>query len=825
MFTTTVLLCALFTAAGDRGYFPPPESQGGWRLAQSAEQIRELGMEPARLGELRQWLLASDERNFAAVVIKNGHIVLEVERGNSSRTDARRVASVSKAVCATVLAIAAHESQQGKLPRRMTFGDPAFDFIPWAQPLSDPRKSQITVKQLLNHTSGICPEYTGAKNDGTWQYVLGHSGDLNTATLAFDPGTASGYTTHGLAHASLVCETVTGMPYDEYAIRSLFRPIGCEHWWFQQYPGDEQHGSHPSHGLGMPARDLARIAYCMLRGGRWGDKQVIPWWFINETTAPTHDVRVKERRFQRDAESFSHGWELPSRITAAGDKGGQGIPADARFKPGSGGQLIAFVPSLDLVITRQTGVSGPWEYTEYLRRACQAAAKQSPPEFDEAKIVDVATAEMKATNTPGAALGIVRDGQLIWSRGLGVASVETQQPITSDTLFRLGSTTKMFTAAALVGLAEEGKLNLHEPIGKCIDGLNPAIAALTPHQLLTHTAGLTDESKMSGSHDDTALADGARRLDQTWFFTEPGKIYSYANPGYWLAGLACETIAHQPYADVMDARLFKPFGMRRTTLRPTLAMTWPLALGHEVRGGKPRIVRPQADNAATWPAGQIYSSVTDLARLVTALMDAGRLDGKQVIPSAVVDRLTRPYVVRHGDESHYGYGLMISTERGVRLWQHGGSRTGYGSTIRMAPDHHTAIIILTNRSATSLSKTAAAMLELLLPFDAPPTTAEQKIEPLAEKEIAELAGVYSNHRQSIELRVVEGRLMAYRRGDDDADGAGTPRAVERAAGGRLVLRSTTAGGSTTSLFVVPGKDLRPEYLISSGRALRRETGH
>src|SRR5262245_41318426 len=82
--------------------------------------------------------------------------------------------------------------------------------------------------------------------------------------------------------------------------------------------------------------------------------------------------------------------------------------------------------------------------------------------------------------------------------------------------------------------------------------------------------------------------------------------------------LACQELAGKPYADVLADRLFRPLGMTRTTLRPTLAMTWPLALGHEVRSGKPSIVRPQADNAATWPAGQIYSSVPDLARFVTA---------------------------------------------------------------------------------------------------------------------------------------------------------------------------------------------------------------
>lgn len=364
----------LATQGRDDDYFPPPESQGGWRtIADPASIERLAGMKPDALQELREWLLQSDQRDFAAVVIRRGYVVLEVERGNSSRTDVRRVASVSKAVCATVLAIAAELSRQGKTPRRFSFDDLAFEHLPQAQPLSDPRKTQITVRQLLNHTSGLCPEATGAPNDGTWEYVLGLSGDPRTARLAFDPGTAAGYSTQAFAHAALLCENVTGRPYDEFTVAELLRPIGCEQWWFQTYDSMGTLGRHPSHGIGLPARDLARIAYCLLRGGRWSNRQVVPAWFVTETAAATHTVTSRELRFHVPAQTYSHGWELPAQLDGEATRPpAERIPVDARFKPGSGGQLIAFVPSLDLVITRQTGSSGKWDYVEYLRRACAA---------------------------------------------------------------------------------------------------------------------------------------------------------------------------------------------------------------------------------------------------------------------------------------------------------------------------------------------------------------------------------------------------------------------------------------------------------------------
>lgn len=366
-------------------YFPPPESQGGWRQLRTPQEVRRLGgMDPDKLTELRQWLLDSDKRNFAAVVIRRGYVVLEAERNHSAKTNSQRVASVSKAICATVLAIASEQSRQGRTPRRMSFDDPAFDFIPWAQPLGDPRKAKISVRQLLNHTSGICPEATGAPNDGRWDYILGQTGDERTQKLAFDPGTACGYSTHALAHAALVCETVTGKPYDQFAIEALFKPLGVEHWWFQYYDGGPGIGRHASHGLGMPARDLARIAYCMLRGGQWSNgtatnQQVIPKWFVEETAAPTHEVITPELRWKLNPKVFSHGWELPANLTGENGRSGAGIPSDTRAKPGSGGQYIAFVPSLDLVITRQTGSSGDWAFEEYLRRACAAVVRESMP--------------------------------------------------------------------------------------------------------------------------------------------------------------------------------------------------------------------------------------------------------------------------------------------------------------------------------------------------------------------------------------------------------------------------------------------------------------
>ena len=154
--------------------------------------------------------------------------------------------------------------------------------------------------------------------------------------------------------------------------------------------------------------------------------------------------------------------------------------------------------------------------------------------------------ELAKNNIPGASIAIVRGDRVIYSKAVGIANVETGEEVRTEMLFRLGSTTKMLTAAALTGLAVEGKLDLNAPIEKYIPGLPRRISQITANQLLSHTAGIRDEAPMYGSHDDSALGNGIRAWTDDWLFTSPGKIFSYSNPGYWLAGFLVETLSGKP---------------------------------------------------------------------------------------------------------------------------------------------------------------------------------------------------------------------------------------------------------------------------------------
>jgi len=437
----------------------------------------------------------------------------------------------------------------------------------------------------------------------------------------------------------------------------------------------------------------------------------------------------------------------------------------------------------------------------------ECAAQSAAVDFSQ--LEKTALAEMKQHHVPGLAIAVIRGESVIFAKGLGVASVETGAPVTPDMLFRLGSTTKMFTCAAAISLVEEGKLAVDKPVNRYVKGLNSKVGKLTLHQLMTHTSGLHDESPMFGLHDDTALRDGIMKWNESWFFTEPDKIYSYANPGFWLTGLAIETVDGKFYADSLNERLFKPLGMGRTMLRPILAMTYPLAIGHGVEEGEAKVIRPLGDNAGTWPAGQIFSSANDLSRFVIAFMNDGKLEGKQVLSPSMIKTISTPYADIPGSETRYGYGLQLGTVRGVRLAQHSGSRAGYGSYIRMAPEQRFGVILLMNLTGAALPRTVDKAMELAL--NLPPREEVKTKAPvdMSREEMGKYVGVYRNGDSREELLIKDGKLVLKRGGRESA-------VV------KLDEQHFKAGSTNGEFVLVFGPNGRAEYIFAGGRALSRQ---
>ena len=445
-----------------------------------------------------------------------------------------------------------------------------------------------------------------------------------------------------------------------------------------------------------------------------------------------------------------------------------------------------------------------------------AVAAQPAPAGEFGELAAVAQAELKAINAPGAAIAVVKGDRVVYQQGVGIANVETGQSVTPDMLFRVGSVTKMFTTAALVSLAEEGRLKLADPIGKYAAGIGGKLSHVTAHQLMSHTAGLRDEGPAFGPHDEGALAATVRSWTDDYVFVEPGRVMSYSNPGVTLAGYLLEQLAKKPYADVIDERLFRPLGMTHSTFRPTVAMTWPFAQGHTATAaGPPTVVRPFADHAGYWPAGFMFSNVADLARFTIAFMNDGIIEGRPVLKPSTISALSTGYtdVPSSADHARYGYGLTTSMHRGARLVEHGGAIDGFGALVRMLPDRKAAVVILVNRTGGQLPKTAERALELLVPLP-PQEVASSTPIVMDASEMARYAGSFSNPPARAELAVREGKLY-FRRGEQEGE-------VSKVGDLRFAV-AVTADGSPQLFALVPGPDGAIAFLHMGGRAMKRMT--
>ena len=236
--------------------------------------------------------------------------------------------------------------------------------------------------------------------------------------------------------------------------------------------------------------------------------------------------------------------------------------------------------------------------------AAAVGAQETSPEFSAAEAQ--VRQELARAGAPGVAVAVVRGERVIYAQGFGVASAETKAVVTPDTLFQIGSATKMLTAAALMSAQAAKNIDVDAPVSRYVGELQPCVRAPTLRQLLSHTGGLMDEPDEFGPQGEEGLAAYPRTWTTEYCLLPPGRAFSYSNSGFALAGLALQEADKKPFADVMRARIFDPLGMPRTTFRPTEAMTWPLAVGHRRdNAGVFSAVRPLPNDARLWPAGTV----------------------------------------------------------------------------------------------------------------------------------------------------------------------------------------------------------------------------
>lgn len=313
---------------------------------------------------------------------------------------------------------------------------------------------------------------------------------------------------------------------------------------------------------------------------------------------------------------------------------------------------------------------------------------------------------------PSLAAGVVRDGELVWSAGRGtcVRRGSDARP-DADTQYKIGSVTKTMTAALVMLARERGQLQLSDTVGRFLpDG---PYADATLRALLSHAAGLSAEPRGSwwerteGS-DLPALvaahADAAPVL-------EPGSRLHYSNLGYGLLGAVVEKVWGTSWSEALQAEVLTPLGMRRTTYQ------WaePAAEGFSVDELTGEVVaEPLPDTGAMAPAGQLWSTVGDLATWLTALVDADR----SVLAAGSLAAMATPQSGEPDGDQVWGLGVAIDWADGHKFIGHGGSMPGFSCNVLVETDTHIGAVVLTN-GAYGLNAVAGDLVDLVVAAEPP----------------------------------------------------------------------------------------------------------
>lgn len=284
--------------------------------------------------------------------------------------------------------------------------------------------------------------------------------------------------------------------------------------------------------------------------------------------------------------------------------------------------------------------------------------------------IDALFARWNRPDSPGAALGVIRDGQLVYARGYGLASLEHRVPITPQSVFYICSTSKQFTAACIALAAQQGKLSLDDDVRKYVPELPDYGRTMTVRHLVHHTSGLRDYLDMEGlaGRDWDAITDNdfvnAMARQKALNFL-PADRFLYSNSGYVMMAVIVQRATGKSLREYADEQIFKPLGMSRTHFHDDRSIIVPdRAWGHLVRpGGSYGLVVTPYDRVGD---GGLLTTVQDLY-LYDQSFYTHALGGAEVTEL----RLT-PGVLNSGEKLDYAFGLRVTAYRGLRVVQHAG---------------------------------------------------------------------------------------------------------------------------------------------------------
>lgn len=364
-------------------------------------------------------------------------------------------------------------------------------------------------------------------------------------------------------------------------------------------------------------------------------------------------------------------------------------------------------------------------------------------------------------DAPGMALLLARGDEVLFRAACGRASLELGVPLTPEHVFRIGSVTKQFAAAAVLKLVEEGKLKLTDPLSQFVPGY-PKGEAVTVRMLLNHTSGIKSYTDLPGIMDGPIRQDlSTEKLiasfkDQSPDFA-PGEGWSYNNSGYVLVGAVIEQVTGKPWHQYLQEAFFSPLGLQHTRYGDPVAGVIPGHVsGYTLNGER---WAPAAFLSMTQPhaAGALVSTVDDLLAWNRAL-HGGKVIGKTQYQEMLVPA--------KGAESPYGLGIEIGSLRGEKVLQHGGGIPGFSAFLMYLPDSELSAAVLYNADSgrPGMLGTGRIAQQLLAHALGKPYP-EKKAVSIDPETLKDYEGVYRIDAQTTRvIRVVDGKLTSQRSG-------------------------------------------------------------
>jgi CubicO group peptidase (beta-lactamase class C family) len=321
---------------------------------------------------------------------------------------------------------------------------------------------------------------------------------------------------------------------------------------------------------------------------------------------------------------------------------------------------------------------------------------------------DLVKGEMAKHQIPGLALKVVQQGKETKTAAYGFANLEWNAPVTTETVFEIGSVTKQFTAACILLLVEEGKLSLDDPISRHLKNTPSGWNGITIRHLLTHTSGIKNYTGLEGF----GLS---RRLTQAQFIAKigelplvfaPGEKFSYCNTGYNLLGYIIENVSGKKYWEFLSEKILGPLEMSATTNREPSRILKLRAAGYDLDKTN-GLVNRDVDYTDLFSAGEIVSTVGDMIKWDAAL------DTEKTLKNSSKELMWTSGKLNNGKSFGYGFGWFIATLNGHKNIGHPGSTSGFSASNQRFPDDGLEIVVLCNSGeegvANNLAKQVAGI--------------------------------------------------------------------------------------------------------------------